>query len=46
MGFRHQMAEGELLKLVAHALHTHAAGQRGVDVERLLRDARPLVGAA
>ncbi len=36
------MPEGKLLQLVAHALHAHAAGERRIDVQRLLRDARAL----
>ena len=40
---RHQIAERELLQLAAQALHAHAAGQRRVDVERVLRDPRALV---
>ena len=38
------MAEGEVLELVAHLLDAHAAGERRVDVERLLGDALALVG--
>ena len=39
-----QLVEGEVLQLLAHVLHAHAAGERRVDVERLLRDARALLG--
>ena len=38
------MAEGEVLELLAHLLHAHAAGERRVDVEGLLGDALALVG--
>ena len=31
--------EGQLLELLAHGLHAHAAGQRRIDLERLLGDA-------
>ena len=37
------MPEGEILKFLAHLLHAHAPGQRGVDLERLLGDALALV---
>ena len=40
---RHQIAEGEVVELAAHPLHAHSAGERGVDVERVLGDARALV---
>ena len=43
MRFRHQVPERKLFKLAAQALHAHAPGQRAVDFEGLLRDARPLV---
>ena len=43
VGVRHQAAEGEVFELVAHALHAHAAGERSVDVERVLGDAGALV---
>ena len=36
--------EGQLLELLAHGLHAHAAGQRRVDLERLLRHAPPALG--
>ena len=39
-----EVAEGQVLELVAQALHAHAPGERGVDVQRLLGDARALVG--
>ena len=32
-----EFAEGQILKLLAHLLHAHAAGERRIDVERLLR---------
>ena len=44
VGFRVEMAEGEVLELVAHLLDAHAAGERRVDVEGLLGDALALVG--
>ncbi len=31
--------EGQILELLAHLMHAHAAGKRRVDVERLLRGA-------
>ena len=40
VGVRHQIAEREVLQLVAQALHAHAAGQRRVDIERVLRNPR------
>ncbi len=43
MRLGHQMAEGEALQLFAQPLHAHAAGERRVDVERLLGDAGALV---
>ena len=43
VGVRHQIAEGEVLEFAAHPLHAHSAGERGVDVERVLGDARALV---
>ena len=43
VGVRHQAAEGEVLELAAHALHAHAARERGIDVEGVLGDAGPLV---
>ena len=42
IGVRHQCAKGEILQLVAHALHAHAPGKRGVDIERVLRDSGAL----
>ena len=43
VGVRHQAAKGKVFELVAHALHAHAAGERGVDVERVLGDAGALL---
>ena len=43
MRFRHQMPKGEALEFLAQALHAHAAGERRIDVERLLSDARALL---
>ncbi len=42
VGFGHEVAERQLFQLAAHALHAHAAGERGVDVERVLGDAGAL----
>ena len=39
VGVRMQPAEGVVLQLLAHLLHAHARGQRGIDVERFLGDA-------
>ena len=39
VGFGVAPLEGELLELLAHALHAHAAGERRIDLERLLGDA-------
>ena len=38
-----QHLEGDVLQLVPHRLHAHAACQGCVDVHRLLRDAHPLL---
>ena len=43
VGLRVEMAEGEVLQLVPDLLDAHAPGERGVDVQRLLRDATALV---
>ena len=43
IGVRHEMAEGQILELVAHPLHAHAAGERRINIERFLRDPRALV---
>ena len=32
-----ELAERQILELLAHLLHAHAAGERRIDVERLLR---------
>ncbi len=34
-----ELAESQVLQLLAHRLHAHAAGERRIDVERLLGDA-------
>jgi hypothetical protein len=39
VGLGIELAEGEILELLAHLMHAHAAGERSIDVERLLRDA-------
>ena len=43
VGLRVEHAEGEVLQLLAHALHAHAPGERRIDLHRLLGDARPLL---
>ena len=42
-GFWHQVAKSQILQFIAHALHAHAPGQRRVDVQRFLGNARLLV---
>ena len=37
MGLGVAPLEGQLFELIAHALHAHAAGKGGIDLERLLR---------
>ena len=39
IGFRIELAERQVLELLAHLVHAHAAGERRIDVERLLGDA-------
>ena len=39
IGFRIERVEGQILEFLAHLLHAHAAGERGIDVECLLGDA-------
>ncbi len=39
MRFRIQRPERQILKLLAHLLHAHAARERRVDIERFFRDA-------
>ena len=39
VGLRVEPPEGQLLELLAQRLHAHAAGERRVDLERLLGDA-------
>ncbi len=43
VGFRVHVAEGEILQLLAHVLHAHAAGQRRIDIHRLFGDAGALL---
>ncbi len=43
IGLRIEHPEGKVLKLVAHALHAHAPGERRVDLHRLLGDPRALL---
>ncbi len=42
VGVRIDVAEGQFLQLLAHVLHAHAAGERRIDVHRLLGDPEPL----
>ena len=39
VSLRVDLAERQVLQLLAHVVHAHAAGKRGIDVERFLRDA-------
>ena len=39
IGFRIEHAERQVFEFLAHLLHAHAAGERRIDVERLLGDA-------
>ena len=39
-----ELAERQVLELLAHLVHAHAPGERRIDVERLLRGAPPRVG--
>ena len=39
-----ELAERQILELLAHLLHAHAAGERRVDVERFLSRAAPRLG--
>ena len=43
VGFGHQGLESQILQLVAHMLHAHAPGERGIDVQRFLRHPGPLL---
>mgnify|MGYP000397997766 CR=1 FL=1 len=43
VGVEIDVPEGQGLQLVAHVLHAHAPGERGIDVHRLLRDAGALL---
>lgn len=40
--FRVDVAEREIFELFAHILHTHAAGERRIDIHRFFGDAGPL----
>src|SRR6185295_10082904 len=40
VGFRIELPECQILQLLAQAVHAHAAGERRVDVERLLGNPR------
>lgn len=44
VSLRVDVAEGQVLELLAHVLHAHAPCQRRIDVHRLLGDARALFG--
>ena len=41
--FRIELGEGQVFQLLAHILHADAAGQRRIDVHRLLGDAAALL---
>ena len=44
IGFRVEISEGQVLQLVAHILHTHAAGERRIDFHGFFGNAAALVG--
>ncbi|MNY02377.1 hypothetical protein D3C86_1349490 [compost metagenome] len=44
IGFRVEITEGQVLQLVAHVLHAHAAGERRIDFHGLFGNAAALVG--
>ena len=44
VGVRIEFAERQILELVAHLLHAHAAGERSVDFKRLVGGAAPRLG--
>ncbi len=44
VGFRIEFAERQIFELLAHLLHAHAAGERRIDVERLLGGAAARLG--
>ena len=41
IGLRIELAERQVLQLLAHLVHAHAPGKRRIDVDRLLRGAPP-----
>ena len=41
IGIRIELAKRQVLELLAHFLHAHAAGERRIDIERLLRHPPP-----
>ena len=41
VGVRIELAERQVLELLAHLLHAHAAGERRIDIERLFRHPPP-----
>jgi len=45
VGFRIDVAEGQVFQLVAHVLHAHATGERRIDFHRLFGNAGALVVA-
>ena len=44
VGFRIELAERQILELLAHLVHAHAAGKRRIDFERLLGGAAARFG--
>jgi hypothetical protein len=44
IGFGIEFVEGQILEFLAHAVHAHAPGERGVDVEGLLSAAATRLG--
>ena len=44
VGFRIELAERQVLELLAHLMHAHAAGERRIDFQRLLGDAPARLG--
>ena len=44
VGFRIELAERQVLELLAHLMHAHAAGERRVDFQRLLGGAAARLG--
>ena len=44
IGFGIELAERQVLELLAHFMHAHAPGERGIDIERLLGAAPARLG--